>query len=151
MVVSVRAFGHPTLNRLLGSHPFVNVESFVEEEINRMEFDSGRSRRVYQGNAGIEQYGLTELMDNNPLVCADEASVTGAAATLVMVALGPLAKAELIAEMPATALNFGPATDEIDAALETEGWPGGCTVATSEEEPDVLVAECICEIRMPGS
>lgn len=151
MIVPVRAFGRPALQKLLQGHPFVAIESFAEEEINRIEFDSGRPRKAYQGNSGVEQYGLTELMDNNPLVCAGEASVTGAAATLVMVALGPLAKAGLIMELPAIALNFGPATDEIDAALATEGWLGGTATATSDGEPEALVAECICMIRLPGN
>src|SRR5688572_29096795 len=151
MLVPVRAFGSVALRSCLERHPFVAIQSFEEQSANRMEFSTNRPRRVFQGNPTVELYGLTELMDNNPLVCADEASVTGAAASLVMVALGPLAKAELIASMPAVALNFGPATDEIDTALSGEGWDGGSVIATEDGDPDVLIAECICEIRVPDS
>lgn len=149
MVVPVRAFGSVALKSCLERHPFVAIESFDEQALNRMEFTTNRQRQVYQGNPTVELYGLTELMDNNPLVCADEASVTGAAASLVMVALGPLAKAELISSMPAIALNFGPATDEIDTALAGEGWDGGSVIATEDGDSAVLITECICEIRVP--
>jgi N-acetyl-gamma-glutamylphosphate reductase len=150
MVVPVRAFGPASLKSCLELHPFVAIEAFEEADAMWMEFTTNRPRRVYHGNPSLELYGLTELMDNNPLVCADAASVTGAAASLVMVALGPVAKAALIAEMPAIALNFGPANDEIDTALAGEGWQGGTVVATDDSDPDVMIAECVCEIRLPG-
>lgn len=149
MVVTVSALGSPALWAMLLRHPFVEVRSFAETKANRIEFDSGRARSVSQGDPAAGLYGLTELMDNNPLVCADEAAVTGAAATLVMVAIGPLARAELLTEMPAVALNFVEGTDEIDAALKTEGWQGGAVVATADDEPELLAAECICQIRLP--
>jgi hypothetical protein len=151
MLVPVHAFGSIALKSCLEQHPFVTIDAFEEQKSNHMEFSTNRPRRAYQGNPTTELYGLTELMDNNPLVCADEASVTGAAASLVMVALGPLARAELIASMPAIALNFGLATDEIDIALAGEGWDGGTVIATEDGYADVLRAECICEIRVPDS
>src|SRR5687767_8737898 len=150
MVVSAHAYGSIALRASLERHPFVSLEGFEEEPASRIEFITNRPRRVFHGNPSVELYGLTELMDNNPLVCADEAAVTGPAASLVMVALGPLAKAGLIADLPAVALNFGPATDEVDIALAGEGWLGGTATATDDGQPELLIAECICEIRVPS-
>jgi hypothetical protein len=151
MVVTAHAYGSPALEGMLKRHPFVEVLSFSAADVNRIEFDSGRKRLISQGDTEVELYGLTELMDNNPLVCADAASVTGAAASLVLVAVGPLAKAELLTEMPAVALNFKDDSQEVDAALATEGWLSGAVVATADHDPEVLTAECICQVRLPGA
>ncbi|MDQ2985874.1 MAG: hypothetical protein M3R13_04030 [Armatimonadota bacterium] len=150
--VTVSARGSPALLSLLKAHPLVVVERFEEAPTMRIEFSGqGRHRIAYHGNAEVSgPYGLTELMDNNPLVCADLASVTGPEATLALVALGPLAKAELLIERPAIAFNFSTGSaDEVDAALATEGWTGGASVATSDEAPDIFSAQCIAQIRMP--
>jgi N-acetyl-gamma-glutamylphosphate reductase len=44
-------------------------------------------------------------MDNNPLVCADRASVPDPAATLALIALGPLIRAGLLTESPTLITN----------------------------------------------
>jgi len=151
--VSVAAFGSQALHAMLERHPLVAIDGFQETPDMRIEFAGQTRRRIaYRGNENVSgPYGLTELMDNNPLVCADLASVTGAAATLALIALGPLAKAELLLERPAIALNFNePNPDEIDAALTTEGWKSGASVAATDDDPDVYTSQCIAEIRMPG-
>ena len=151
-MVTVRAFGHPRLKELLDSHPLVLLSSFEEHDKPKLEFETNRSRIAYHGRPDLELYGLTELMDNNPLVCADAASVTGPEATLALIGLGPLAKAELLVGQPAIAFNFATRhPEEVDAALATEGWKGGAAIASSDEEPSVLRAECIAEITLPGS
>jgi len=53
-------------------------------------------RRLSLGLGPSPVRGLIELIDNNPLVCADDASAPGAIATLALIALGPLARAGLI-------------------------------------------------------
>jgi hypothetical protein len=99
------------------------------------------------GDPSAGLYGLTELMDNNPLVCADSASLTSPAGSLALIALGPLAKAELLLERPAIAYNFEVKNlDEIDDALSTEGWNDGAAVAGGEGAPVELVAEAIASI-----
>jgi len=152
--VSVAGFGSAALLRMLERHPLTAIASFSEAEDMRIEFDGQTSKRVaHRGKANASgPYGLTELMDNNPLVCADVASVTGAGATLALIALGPLAKAELLADRPAIALNFHePEAEEIDVALATEGWVSGASLATSDDDPDVYSAQCLAEIRMPDT
>jgi N-acetyl-gamma-glutamylphosphate reductase len=152
MLIQARAFGSQALRALLEAHPFVQVQSFEGSSDPRIEFDTGRKRVAYQGKADTEFYGLTELMDNNPLVCADQASMTGHEATLALIALGPLAKAELLLDPPAIAFNFGSESpEEVDDALATEGWVGGAAVATADGTPTILAAECMANIRVPGS
>jgi hypothetical protein len=151
--VSVTAFGSPALQAMLIRHPLTVIKGFEETPDMRIEFaGQSRHRIAYRGNDGVSgPYGLTELMDNNPLVCADVASVTGGGASLALIALGPLAKAELLLERPAIALNFNePHSEEIDAALTTEGWKAGASIATSDDDPEIYSAQCIAEIRMPG-
>ncbi len=151
--VSVAAFGSHALQTMLERHPLAAIDGFQVTPDMRVEFaGQTRHRIAYRANENVSgPYGLTELMDNNPLVCADYASVTGAGATLALIALGPLAKAELLLERPAIALNFNePNPDEIDAALATEGWKSGASVATADDDPDLYSAQCIAEIRMPG-
>lgn len=116
----------------------------------RIEFDGqSGTRSAWHARPDVDgPYGLTELMDNNPLVCAKQASVTGAGASLTLIALGPLAKAELILDMPAIALNFQePNPEEINAALATEGWRAGASVATADDLPEVFEAQCLANIR----
>lgn len=152
--VSVKAFGSLALQSMLQRHPLAHLDDFQETPDMRIEFaGQSRHRIAYRGNEGVSgPYGLTELMDNNPLVCADHASVTGAAATLALIALGPLAKAELLLERPAIALNFAdPDPEELDAALATEGWKDAASLATTDNDPDIYTAQCIAEIRMPGN
>ena len=87
-------------------------------------------RQLLQAHPGVEgEYGLIELMDNNPLVCADKASTPGAAATLALIAFGPLARAGILIERPNALFSFEGDYDEVDRALQTEGWNEGVTCA----------------------
>lgn len=151
-VVVAQPFGSRALLEFLMRHPFARVQGGSDSGPACIRFETGRSRAVFQGNPRMDCYGLTELMDNNPLVCADEASVTGPEATLALIALGPLAKANLLKESVAIAFNFpAEGREEIEAALATEGWHGIATVASSEPGSDIYTAECIAEIVNPGS
>ena len=146
-VVQVIAQGQGELKRLLELHPFVSLASFVESDRMLLEFGAHAERRVTIGDARAPLYGLTELMDNNPLVCADFASVTSAAGSLALITLGPLAKAEMLINRPAIAYNFEVSDlDEVDAALATEGWLDGAAIAGMDEYSEILAAEAIAEI-----
>ncbi|MGV3618245.1 MAG: hypothetical protein ACO1SV_23200 [Fimbriimonas sp.] len=138
----------PIVRTLLARHPRVGA---VVEGAERLAWRRGEwDRTLDAGRDDIELHGLVELMDNNPLVCADAVSVPSPAATLALIALGPLAAAGMIAEAPALIVNF-PA-DEADVAryLATEGWTGG--VALRSEPVDlgtVLAATAMVEIVTP--
>ncbi len=78
--------------------------------------------------------GLVEMMDNNPLVCADSFSVPDVGGTLALVALGPLLRAGLILEPPAILASFELDEDAVNDALATEGWNHGF-IPHSEKQP----------------
>lgn len=94
----VSAWGTERLCAYLAGHPHVEVSSFCESAVSRMDWKQGNwSRVAHVGKPDLgENYGLIELMDNNPLVCADRASTPGAEATLALIATGPLLRADLL-------------------------------------------------------
>jgi N-acetyl-gamma-glutamylphosphate reductase len=107
MIIAVSARGVPALEAKLEAHPYVALERFVRSAQNEIEFSQqGRRRVAASGKPSIGEYGLVELMDNNPLVCADAASCPGAAATLALIALGPLERAGVLAEPASAVFSF---------------------------------------------
>ena len=81
----------------LRSHP--HVKEVVEGGGPGLRFWQGPwARSIEVGNPSLEVAGLVELMDNNPLVCADVASVPDPASTLTLIAIGPLIRAGLLVE-----------------------------------------------------
>lgn len=128
--IEVLATGDFALKKLLENHPFINLDSFENGE-NKIEFKrNGWNRQLLQAHPAVEgEYGLIELMDNNPLVCADNASTPGPAATLALIALGPLARAGILIERPNALFSFEGDYDELDLAMKTEGWNEGVTCA----------------------
>jgi N-acetyl-gamma-glutamylphosphate reductase len=79
------------LHELISRHPFAALEG---DPADGLQFRRGDwHRAIAQGDPGENLYGLVELMDNNPLVCADSASVPSPAATLALIAAGPALRA----------------------------------------------------------
>jgi hypothetical protein len=148
--VVVHAYGSQALQATLLRHPFVELELFAESEEVRLTFRRGGwLRTVCSGSPTVKgPYGLPELIDNNPLVCADEASCPGPAATLASIAAGPLARAGLLMEAPAFLFSFDGDYHEVEAALRVEGWEGGATCAVDQRELDGCMA-CTCLTRIP--
>ncbi len=76
------------LSRLLSRHPHIE---WMGEASSGIRFQQGAwERRIEADRPDLPIKGLIELMDNNPIVCADEMSVPGPASTLALIALGPL-------------------------------------------------------------
>ncbi|MEQ1821619.1 MAG: hypothetical protein ABL949_03840 [Fimbriimonadaceae bacterium] len=134
------------LETYLRTHPKVALNGACDSPL---EFTQGSwNRRVRVGEpTGL--FGLTELMDNNPMVCADELSVPDAASTLALIALGPLFRAGLLVEAPSLLYNFRDFDPEIvEAFLAGEGWAHGATFALAEENLDsVLALRAICLVQ----
>ncbi|RMG24134.1 MAG: hypothetical protein D6724_06860, partial [Armatimonadetes bacterium] len=145
-----RASGPRVLLEILHRHPGVGQIDWVEEERVEIAFIEGTSlRSARQGVPTIEgPYGLLELMDNNPLVCARHASCPGPAATLALIALGPLARAEMIADEPTLTFNFEDRHEEIAAALATEGWQQGYTISPANDPEKSRVLEGVIEVPL---
>lgn len=108
------------------------------------------AREVSSGRLHLEVAGLVELMDNNPLVCADRASVPDASSTLALIALGPLIRAGLLAESPTFITNAPTDEDRVSAFLSKEGWAAGIVCRQEEQElGSVYAGTIIAEIVTP--
>ena len=108
------------------------------------------AREVSSGRPHLDVAGLVELMDNNPLVCADAAGVPDASSTLALIALGPLIRAGLLADSPTFITNAPTDEDKVSAFLEKEGWPGG--IVCRQEDQDlgsVYAGTVIAEVTTP--
>jgi len=106
------------------------VEGVSED---RLEFWQGDwHRRIVDHAVEGAPFGLMELMDNNPLVCAETVRVPSPGATLALIALGPIVRAGILAEPPAVIASF-PITDaEVSEALDTVGWHYGAMVTSGD-------------------
>ena len=102
---------------LLKGHPLVRVEP---GKLTGPVLEFGDPKRFIEvGNPTILS-GLTEMVDNNPLVCSECFSVPDAFSTLALIALGPLIRAGAIVEPPVCLFNQLPpdgAADIIESFL----------------------------------
>jgi len=134
--------GDSAVLALLANHPRVD---FVEPDGAlglRFEID-GWKREVLVGSASVTEHGLVELLDNNPLVCADRMSVPSPAATLALIALGPLAAVGLIAESPTLVLNIPADAEDVSRFLLTAGWTEGISVHSEPLSLDGVAAATV--------
>ena len=132
----------PAVRRLLAAHPFVDLDSIGPEQGVAFVQD-GWNRRVYVGRMEEAQRGILEIMDNNPIVCADAMSVPSAGATLALVALGPLAAGGLIADSPTIVTNVALDESEVAALMEPLGWTEGSYVHVEPEALGGVVAATV--------
>jgi len=120
-VVILRPCQDPVLHSILDKHPHVQWGSGVPT-VGHLAWHQGEwSRRLNFDGPPAEIGGLVELADNNPLVCADAATVPTALTTLALVALGPLARAGLVAEPPVLLSSFAFDAPDLDRELAAIG------------------------------
>lgn len=134
----------------LARHP--NVELGAECRRKALVFHQGAWRReIYIDRPDVIPSGLIELMDNNPLVCADCASVPSAGPTLALIVFGPLIRANSLLETPTLSLNFAVEERMIDGFLSGFGWNGGVDIDVFEESAtEVCAAVGMARIRTPA-
>lgn len=147
--MKVRVVGCDGLKEWLSAHPGVQIESFDLASEDQISFESeGRTRRAVVGAIHLpETYGLIELMDNNPLVCADEASCPGPAATLALIGFGPLARACAISGPPSVVFSFETTFDESLAALRGVGLKHELIAACDPADMNTAVmATCVIPV-----
>ena len=146
MRIDLASGSSAALLKLLAKHPFVsNVEHGSEPGLTFLV--AGKTRRIEVGSPDLEVTGLPELMDNNPMVCADQISVPDPASTLLLICLGPLAEAGLIAEPPQASLSAPFDSHLAHAFLSREGWTGGIQ-ANVFPTRDPAVYEAIVEVKI---
>lgn len=124
-----------TVLSLLRAHPGVVA---TDEGDKLLQFTVGdRSREVRQGDPSAEVFGLMELVDNNPLVCADVASIPSPAATLVSIALGPVLLAGASLVPPIIQLNTTAQLADVQATLKAIAPPIDIRMMTPAMDPSV--------------
>ena len=141
----------PILLRLLAAHPA--VEGPLATDDPGIVFARSRERRVSTVHAPSPEawFGLVELADNNPLVCADLARVPSPAQTLALIALGPLLKTGLILEPPALVADVPLDEGALLAALRIEGpLDGLTTMELDPAHPTVRRAQATVAVADPG-
>lgn len=103
-------------------------------------------------DVALECHGLIELADNNPMVCAEAVSVPGPGETLALIALGPLAKAQLVLESPIILTNARIHDDLLEAHLFDLGWDEGFFVNYEEIDfGDALVLNVLAKLKDPAA
>ncbi len=108
------------------------------------------NRSISVNDENCEVRGLVELIDNNPMVCADAVSIPGPFETLALIALGPCAKAQLMLESPIVISNVAPEGDFLTVCFGDLGWNGGFTVATdTSNEIKVVALTAMIKIATP--
>lgn len=136
--ITARCGSMPGLRSLLERHPGI---SLADDPIDgTLEFDRGTWHRRVDVGSRQELSGLVELVDNNPMVCADAFSVPDAGATLALIALGPLARAGLIVERPSLVASFVLDENSIDAFVGDAGWQGGVSCHFEDQPIGSVVA-----------
>lgn len=131
--IRVRPAAVPGLAELLQQHPQVELEQGTSDDL--LEFWQGDwHRRLVSQPVDDAPFGLIELMDNNPLVCADVVRVPSPGATLSLVALGPILRAGIVAEPPAVIASFPISDTEVSEALASAGWTRGAMVTSGDVE-----------------
>lgn len=129
----------PQLAEILRRHP--KVREVGEGSQPGIDFVAGTwERSVRVGDTQSPVRGLVELMDNNPLVCADCASVPPPISTLALIAFGPLAWAGLLIEAPSLIVSRAPVEENPADWLETAGWSGGLDVHVEERDLGTVIA-----------
>lgn len=144
----------PGLIERLERHPNVQIVA-ATGNLPLVFHQSGWRREIHIDRPEIDPSGLIELMDNNPLVCADRASVPGPAATLALIAFGPLIRANLLQEDPSLVVNFEAGEDQEEIAarfLSGAGWDGGLDLSVDlGGKGPVYASVGIAAIRTPAS
>lgn len=136
---------NPIISELLLGHPKVEV---TPSDATGIAF---ASRSVAQSSGEVG--GLIELIDNNPLVCADHGWVPSPAGTLALIALGPIAEAGLLVEPPAVLTSFPDVEQEVvEQELVSANWRDGIMLQTENHDlGSVRGAYVVAKIRNPDN
>ncbi|MCO5295330.1 MAG: hypothetical protein M9921_00585 [Fimbriimonadaceae bacterium] len=134
-MITVTRASDPSLLARLEGHPEVRLHLEGADGAPLCFEAEGWKRSVTVGADGRKPFGLVELADNNPWVCADSVGVPDPAGTLALIAFGPLIRAGILAEAP-TMLTNAPGTQEsVVEALASEHWTLGATVDFADQPP----------------
>jgi len=146
--ISKATSSDPTVLALLAKHP--KVEQVEQGPVSGLEFFvEGRNRLISVGKPECEDYGILEIIDNNPLVCANEISVPSAGVTGILIALAPLVQAGLLLEAPVVVSNVEIDKIELVAALTRLGFNEEPALHTESLDLEGVVAVTVMA-AIPG-
>lgn len=116
VVVHAKNLPDPLLKLLL-QHTQVKLDpNLVPIPDHALTFtENSEVRGILVGESNHPLHGLVEIMDNNPLVCAQTMSVPSPSATLALIAIAPLLRAGLINDEPVFQSNMSAPEDELIA------------------------------------
>lgn len=138
-MITIQSSGDPKFEELIQNHPRFDYREGLPD---RIEFDS---RMILLSGDPVEPFGLIELMDNNPLVCANVASLPPSDATLMLMALGPMFRAGLPIEPPVFRTTAPKSSSSLTKWLDT---PNEIPVDYESVEPsDWLFGHAICLVK----
>jgi hypothetical protein len=149
-MIDLAASADPELRRLLTGHP--KVARVEESNSQGIDFQVGSwHRSVEIASPSLEVAGLVELIDNNPMVCADRMSVPDPVSTLALVALGPLAWAGMILEPPTVICSADGDSKLLNQFMTTAGWSEGVTFHVEKRDlGSVLAITAMAAIATPS-
>ena len=132
---------HPALMARLLAHPGLTMDESAPATTGHLAWKQGNWARTlfFDGTPAPDahqgpQMGLVELMDNNPLVCADIVSLPTPSATLALIALGPLVRAGLMVEGPTLTFSFAADPESLADHLELMGWQLGADLVVDPQD-----------------
>lgn len=132
----------PAVRPWLAHHPAASGLDATPDEADLVFVQNGAwRRRVRLGGEPSGVAGLIELMDNNPIVCADEVAVPDPWSAAALLAFGPLARAGLLLDDPALMTSL-PEPDDPGLPgrwLTAQGGPGGCVLQSEPADVGTVV------------
>lgn len=150
--MTVKILRYPeSLLQALQCHPGIDLSGAVDGASLEFHTNRDRSVAIASGAQSLPEIGgLVELMDNNPLVCADHAWVPDEATTLLLAAFGPIALSGLVLEAPSVLTNAPIVAEAIESGLESIGWSQGVTLAAVPDDMgDVYALTCLAKVSAP--
>jgi len=131
----------PALPWLRG-HPGVRLSPAIETTPNLRFRQGDWEREISIGEPSVNPSGLIELIDNNPLVCADYVSVPDPWSALALIAFGPLARASMLPESPVLISSLDDPKDPelVRAFLLAMGGPDGGALQSEPGDLGSVVA-----------
>lgn len=126
--ITVKTGPLPGLAELLEKHPHVQLDRAPTEATLEIS-QHGWIRRIWIDRDSVPLFGLVELMDNNPLVCADEFSLPSPEGALSLIGLGPLIRCGALMGTPRAEFTFNVRPDSCLHALQSAHWANGIETA----------------------
>ncbi|MFZ4507186.1 MAG: hypothetical protein ACOYON_05750 [Fimbriimonas sp.] len=127
-MISWASASDPTILALLSAHP--RVQEVRTDDSEGIQFAQGDWVRSIRRQAPASLSGLVEMIDNNPMVCADDFALPSPLASLASIALGPIIDAGLLVEEPILLTSSELASNDLASTLAALNWPHGAILNT---------------------